>query len=105
MKNLYYIKPTDKIFDEVKREAIKIWQTYDNTYGYVDEKVNRIKDITNVEDNMMYMVAMFDMQNQSKLAHALSTKARKAIADRLKAGGQPDNYNPFLLLEDYVWTE
>ena len=30
----------DSIFKELKQEAIKIWQTYDNTYGYADEKIN-----------------------------------------------------------------
>jgi len=48
MSKLYYTAPTNEIFEEVKAKAIEIWQTYDNTYGYADEKVNKIKDLENV---------------------------------------------------------
>lgn len=81
---LYYQAPEDKIFDEVKQEAIKLWQTYDNTYGYVDEKVNRIKDLENIEGNFMYMIAMFDASNQIKLFSKLSKEAINAIKQRLE---------------------
>lgn len=94
--NLYYEAPTDEVFAEVKAEAIKIWKTYDNTYGYVDEKVDKIKDLQNIRDNFMYMVAMFDMPNQIKLAMALSDEAKDAVSDRMEAGGQPAIYNPFM---------
>lgn len=30
MTKLYYQPPTDKQFNELKKKAIKIWQTYDN---------------------------------------------------------------------------
>lgn len=63
----YYKAPSDEIFDDIKTNAIKIWQTYDNTYGYQDEKVNRIKDLVNVSDNAWFIVAMFDAPNQEKL--------------------------------------
>ncbi len=96
MSELYYTPPTDKQFEELKVKAIEIWKTYDNKYGYVDEKVNRIKDIKNAGDNFMYMVAMFDSTNQSILSGKLSEKTRKAVADRIKDGGSTDNYNMFL---------
>lgn len=63
----YYEAPSQKMFDDVKRLSIEIWNTYDNTYGYVDEKVDRIKDITNVRDNCAFIVAMFDIHNQRRL--------------------------------------
>lgn len=96
MSKLYYTPPTDKQFKELKTKAIEIWKTYDNQHGYVDEKVNRIKDIKNVGDNFMYIVAMFDSTNQSILSSKLSVETRKAVADRIKDGGSPDNYNVFL---------
>lgn len=34
----YYKTPPQEIFEDIKENAIKIWQTYDNTYGYQDEK-------------------------------------------------------------------
>lgn len=99
MKNLYYTPPENHVFDEVKRECIKLWEKYDNTYGYVDSKVNRIKDLENVSDNFMYMVAMFDFINQTKLSYNLSASANKAIADRFRYtsenGSVSEICNPF----------
>lgn len=80
---LYYQAPDDKIFNEVKQEAIKIWQSFDNTHGYVDEKVGRIKDLENIKDNLMYIVAMFDPSNQAKLFKQLSKEALSAIKERI----------------------
>ncbi len=79
----YYEAPSDEIFEEIKRESIKIWETYDNTYGYADEKVGRIKDIGNVKDNAMYMVAMFDLRNQSRLLTNISLEAGMFIRERI----------------------
>lgn len=97
MSKLYYTPPTDQQFNEVKEKSIKIWNTYDNQFGYVDEKVNRIKDIKNIEDNFMYMIAMFDGDNQAKLAQLLTDETRKAVSDRMIDGGNPPEYNPFLI--------
>lgn len=92
----YYRPPADEIFDEVKKACIDIWGTYDDTHGYATEKINRIKDIINFGDNFMYMVAMFDPDNQQKLSKLISKEANKAIANRLKSGGTPDVFNIFL---------
>jgi hypothetical protein len=81
-QELYYTPPTDKIFNEIKREATKIWKTYGNEHGYVDGKLKRI-DIGNIEDNAMYMIAMFDHQNKGKLFKALSEEAKAFVFIRL----------------------
>lgn len=91
----YYSPPTKEIFEEVKRKAIDIWSTYDNTYGYADEKIHRIIDIKNVRDNFMYMVAMFDLDNQESLAEMISDEARLAIRERMLEGGTPEEYIVF----------
>ena len=91
MTKLYYTPPIDEQFNELKERAIEVWKTYDNKYGYVDEKVNRIKDIKNVQDNFMYIIAMFDIQNQEKLAEKLSPETRKAVRERMIDGGNPEN--------------
>lgn len=83
----YYITPPQKVFDEIKENAIKIWQTYDNQFGYVDEKVNRIKDIKdikNFKDNAWYIVAMFDSNNQMKLVSMVSEETADMILDAIK---------------------
>lgn len=89
MKNLYYTPPSDDIFNEVKEKAIEIWKEYDNEYGYVDEKVGRIEFIQNIEDNLMYIVAMFDSENMKKLADKLSNAPKTAIRERLEVTGNP----------------
>ena len=89
MSKLYYTAPEEKQFNELKEKAIEIWKTFNNDYGQVDEKVNRIKDILNIEDNFMYIVAMFDSGNQRKLAEKLSDETRKAVRDRMIDGGTP----------------
>lgn len=92
-ENYYYTAPSDEIFGEVKHEALKIWSSYEDPYK--SEKISRVKNLQNVSDNLMYIVAMFDLTNQTKLADRLSEAARTAIRDRLKAGGAEDYYNPF----------
>jgi hypothetical protein len=89
---LYYTAPKEEYFNEVKKEAMELWKEVDSDndkFGYATGKINRIKDIKNIEDNFMYMVAMFDINNQGKLANRLSEETRKAIADRMIDGGQP----------------
>lgn len=83
MSQLYYTEPLQESFEDMKSSAIEIWNQYDNTYGYVDEKVNQIKDIKNIKDNFMYIFAMFDMNNQFKLVQKLKPHTRVALRDRL----------------------
>lgn len=87
MSELYYTPPSDKIFNEVKEEAIKLWSTMGSEPNYSKEKIGRIKDLENVSDNLMYIVAMFDPINQTKLAFELTEEARQAIRERLVSGG------------------
>lgn len=79
----YYTPPSDEIFNEIKAMAIKIWEGYDNEFGYVDEKVGRIKDLENIEDNAMTILAMFDDQNQEKLLYNISDEAEEFIIEKL----------------------
>lgn len=78
----YYTPPSDAIFEDIKQAAIALWSTYDDSYGYATGKINRIKDIENVQDNHAYMVAMFDHVNQDKLL--LLLKTNEGVAHVLK---------------------
>lgn len=80
---LYYTAPDQKYFDELKNAAISIWRQYDDTYGYATEKINKIKDIQNVSDNFMYIYAMFDWINQSKINTTVSKETLAEIQYRL----------------------
>lgn len=95
MSELYYTAPTDEVFNEVKDAAITLWMTYDDTYGYATEKAECIKHLANVSDNLMYIVGMFDLPNQGRLAAELGEEARKAIRDRMIEGGAPESLIAF----------
>jgi len=92
MTKLYYLPPKKKQFDEIKEKAIEIWKTYDDTYNYATEKIEKIKDLENVRDNFMYILAMFDIFNQKKVIKKLNEKTKEAISIRLINGGNNKNY-------------
>ena len=79
----YYTAPPDEIFNDIKENAIKLWQTYDDKYGYATEKINSIKDLENIQDNAWYMVAMFDNLNKKKLLTMVKYKTALIILDAL----------------------
>ena len=71
----------DKTFEELRAEAIKIWQTYDDTYGYASEKIDYINSFGNIKDNYGTIIGMFDIDNQAKLFNAVGDEARRLISD------------------------
>lgn len=79
----YYIPPKQEIFDDIKENAIKIWRSYDDTYGYASGKIARIKDIQNVKDNCWCMVAMFDWPNQLKLLRMVKPETQLKLREVL----------------------
>jgi len=89
MSQLYYTPPSDSQFEELKAKAIVLWSTMGNEPSYAEEKIGRIRDIANVEDNFMYIVSMFDIYNQARLATELSAETRQSVRDRLLDGGTP----------------
>ena len=79
----YNKAPTQKVFDDIKSAALAIWRTYDDTYGYQSEKVNRIKDLKNISDNYGYIVGMFDSSNQNKLFQSVKLPKTKELLKQL----------------------
>ena len=71
----------DKTFEELRAEAIKIWQTYDDTYGYASEKIDYINSFGNIKDNYGTIIGMFDRDNQAKLFNAVGDEAKRLISD------------------------
>ena len=72
----YYTAPTDEVFNDVKAGCMSLWRTCDDSHGYATEKVNRIKDITNISDNCLSMVAMFDVYNIQRLLPIITSESR-----------------------------
>ena len=79
----YYTPPSQEVFDDIKQASIKVWQTMDDTYGYATDKIKRIKDLENVQDNAWYMFAMFDIFNQAKLIDLVSPTTQEKIQGML----------------------
>ena len=84
-KQLYYVAPSDKIFEEVKKACIQVWTDFAETDSYRKEKIERVEQIKNVKDNMMFMLCLFDIPNLGKVANLLNNEALKAIRDRLES--------------------
>jgi len=91
MTKLYYTAPSDTAFDEMKSACIEIWKEKGNIGGYSDEKIARIKDIKNIEDNFMFMFAMFDVNNQGLVTDLLSEETRTALRERMIDGGNDES--------------
>lgn len=75
----YYTAPSDEVFNEIKDCAVRIWNTYDDTYGYRTEKLNRITDIENIKDNAWFIIAMFDSYNREILLGLLKPETRHLV--------------------------
>lgn len=79
----YYTAPPDEVFKEIQYASMSIWASYEEPYR--SEKLARIKDIINIQDNAWYMVAMFDYQNRMKLLSMVSDKTHSMIVDAMSA--------------------
>lgn len=94
MSDLYYTPPRKEVISEVKEKSIKLWQdNYNDDYGYVTEKVERI--INTAPEQFMSIIAMFDYNNQVKLSSVLSEESKKEIRDRYFDGGGDGSFFPF----------
>ena len=82
--------PSDTVYKEVQEKCIEVWEEKLKTGShpdYIAGKVNYIKKLKNIEDNMMTMVAMFSADNLVKLSDKLSDEAKQEIYNRLVIGG------------------
>ena len=75
--------PSQNIFEEMNSIATLIWKTYDNTYGYVTEKLDYINSIKNIEDNAMVFYRMFDWENQTTFKTLVSESTLNYIKNNL----------------------
>ena len=76
-----YETPNQEFFDEIKEKSIKIWGTYDDTYGYATEKIERVESIENFKDNWSSIVGMFDNSNIAKLKASLSEDSKEKLTN------------------------
>jgi hypothetical protein len=76
-----YETPSQEFFDEIKEKSIKIWGTYDDTYGYATEKIERVESIENFKDNWSSIVGMFDNSNIAILKASLSEDSKVKLTN------------------------
>ena len=79
---LFYTPPKDECFEELRKLCISFWRSF-NEVEYVEEKVNRIKDLTNEGSNFVMMVQMIHPVAREIIAKALSLETRNEISMRL----------------------
>jgi hypothetical protein len=71
--------PSIEIFNDMKQAATQVWGTYDNEYGYVDEKLNYVNGLNNIQDNAMVFYRMFDWENQRKFKQLVNEETLEYI--------------------------
>jgi hypothetical protein len=84
---LYYTPPTQEAFEDMRSSAMILWGIVASHPSYAEEKIRRIKDIQNVSDNFMYILAMFDSGKQRRLAMMLKPETRREAYLRMIDGG------------------
>ncbi len=83
---LYYKEPSDEVFDEVKKWVLKVFKSLEGKDSlYYKEKESEIKNIGNVKDNMMYLIARLSWNNVKKLVKKLTPKTKKEVYKRLES--------------------
>jgi hypothetical protein len=79
----WYTAPPDNMFEDLKQGAIKIWNTYDDEFGYATGKINTIKDMKNFKDNYAVIIGMFDYPNQCRLISAVELADTKLLINSM----------------------
>ena len=82
-EELFYIAPSDEIYNEMLDIAIDIWSDYDDTYWYATEKIEYINWLKNIWSNFMTIYGMFDHINQSNLKYLASHSLQIEIENRI----------------------
>jgi hypothetical protein len=75
--------PSIDIFNDMKQAATQVWETYDNEYGYVDEKLNYVNGLSNIQDNAMVFYRMFDWENQRKFKQLVNEETLEYIKNNI----------------------
>ena len=79
---LFYTPPKDECFEELRTICIRFWRSFDEV-EYVDEKINRIKNLKNEGCNFVMMIQMIHPVSREIIAKVLSLETRNEISMRL----------------------
>jgi hypothetical protein len=84
---IYYKPPKQEYFDDLKSSCIRYWKTFDNDFGYTDEKIKTLESLENVGGNFMTMVKMIHPLAWEVIAELVTLETRVHISVRLEDGG------------------
>ena len=84
---IYYKPPKQEYFDDLKSACIRYFKTFDNDFGYADEKIKTLESLENVGGNFMSMVKMIHPLAWEVLAELVTLETRVHISSRLEDGG------------------
>ncbi len=85
-EELYYETPSDVVFEEVKRETLKIFKEITGQdSSYYENKKNEIEKINNIKDNIMFIITKLSWNNLEKLGNALTKQTKEEIRKRLES--------------------
>lgn len=75
----YYTAPSDEVFEDIKNNAIKLWKIIADHPDYLEEKLSRIENLTNVRDNAWYICSMFSLNNMQDLLSMVKPETKVVI--------------------------
>jgi hypothetical protein len=84
---IYYKPPKQEYFDDLKSACIRYFKTFDNDFGYVDEKIKTLESLENVGGNFMTMVKMIHPLAWEVITEIVTLETRVHISARLEDGG------------------
>jgi hypothetical protein len=83
---IYRPKLTNEIFNEIRGKVISEWNTYDNQFGYVDEKLEVVNNLPQEWDSVIQMFRMFHHNVRCLIIKSLTedtkTSFRTELSDR-----------------------
>jgi len=80
----YLASMKDEMFEDIKQNAIKIWNSYDDTHGYASGKIKRVNEIKNYKDNWITLIGMFDAFNKFRLYKKLKKETLEFLTKNFK---------------------
>lgn len=92
----FYTPPLDSQFEELRRVCIWFWETlYKEDVEYMNEKVDRLKNLKNEGANFISMVQMIHHNLRPIIAKQLSLKTRFEISKRLYGPASENEFDCF----------
>jgi hypothetical protein len=76
---LGYKKPSEEVFEDIKRACIDKWNDLDNTQGYVTRRVKHINQFPNEGANVMTILNSLHPVNRAEVMPLLSDESKSYI--------------------------